>query len=82
MHPGPPNREEDLVEHVGMWMDKTRSPEAHGDEFKMAPTFKINAVRMLMTGKAKEYFDIWAAGRDTMGTSKSHEELLSKERGI
>ena len=55
-----------------------RRLEAHGDEFKLAPVFKINALRMLMAGKAKEYFDLWEADRDTTDLAKSYEELLTK----
>ncbi len=44
----------------------------------MVPVFKINALRMLMTGKAKEYFDLWEGDRDTTDASKSYEELLNK----
>ncbi len=57
MHPAPPKKEEDLAGHVEMWHDKMRRLEAHGDEFKLAPVFKINALRTLMIGKATEYFD-------------------------
>ncbi len=53
MHPTPPKREEELAEHVEMWQDKMRRLQAHGDEYKLAPVFKINAVRMFMIGKAK-----------------------------
>ncbi len=56
MHPAPPKREEELVEHVDMWQDKMRRLEAHGEDFKLAPVFKINALRMLMAGNAKEDF--------------------------
>ncbi len=38
---------------------KMRRLEAHGAEFKFAPVFNIKALRMLMAGSAKEYFDIW-----------------------
>ncbi len=44
----------------------------------MAPVFKINAMRMLMTGKAKQYFDLWEGDRDTTDAAKSYVELLSK----
>ncbi len=44
----------------------------------MAPVFKINALRMLMTGKAKEHFDLWEGDRYTTDALKSHEELLNK----
>ena len=40
--------------------------------------FKINALRMLMAGKAKEYFDLWEADPDNTGPAKSYEELLAK----
>ncbi len=63
-----------------MWQDKMRRPEAHGDEFKMPPVYKVNAVRVLMTGKAKEYFDFWEADRDNTDPAKSYEELLTKAK--
>jgi len=44
MQPAAPKREEDLAEHVEMWQDKMRRLEAHGEEFKLAPVFKINAL--------------------------------------
>ncbi len=47
MHPAPPKREEELAEHVEMWQDKMRRSEAHGDEFKLAPVFKINVSECL-----------------------------------
>ncbi len=61
MYPAPPKREDELAEHVEMWQDKMRRLESHGKEFKLAPVFKINALRMLMASKAKEYFDLWEA---------------------
>ncbi len=52
MHPSPPKREEELAEHVEMWQGKMKRLEAHGEEYKLAPMFKINALHMFMTGKA------------------------------
>ncbi len=37
---------------------------------------------MLMTGKAKEYFDLWEADRRTTYAAKSYEELLSKVKDL
>ncbi len=54
MCPAPPKREEELAERVKMWQDEMGRLEAQGDEFKLAPVFKINALRMLVAGKAKE----------------------------
>ncbi len=59
MHPETLKREEELAEHVEMWQDMMRRLEAHGDEYKLAPVFKINVLRMLMTGKTKECFGLW-----------------------
>ncbi len=80
MHPAPPKREEELAEHVEMWQDKVRRPDAQGDEFKLMPVFKINALRMLMAGRAKKYFDLWETNRDTTDPAKSYEELLTKSK--
>ncbi len=56
MHPSPAKREEDLAEHMEIWQDKMRRLEAHGEESKLHPLFKINALRLLMTGEARESF--------------------------
>ncbi len=66
------------MEHVELWQDKMRRLEAHGDESKLAPEFKINALRTLRIVKSKEYFDSWEADKDHTDPSKSYEELLSK----
>ena len=58
MHPSPPQREEKLADHVEMWQDKIRRLEARGEEYKLAPVFKINALSMLMINKARGYFDL------------------------
>jgi hypothetical protein len=54
--------------------------EANGEEFQLAPVYKINAVRMLMMGKANMYFDIWEADSNIIDAAKSYEELLAKVR--
>ncbi len=78
MHPAPPKREVELAEHVEMWQDKVRRLEAHETEFKLAHVFKINALRTLMIGKSKKYFDLWEADKDRTDASKTYEELLVK----
>ena len=77
MHPEPPKKEDELAEHVEMWLDKMRRLEAHGDECKLAAVFKINALRMLTTGKAREYFDLWEGDRG-QDAAVAYEELLGK----
>ncbi len=67
-----------MAEHVEMWQDKMRRLQAHGKEYKLVPVFKINALRIMTTGKAKEYFDLWEADRDTTDVAKSYEELLAR----
>ncbi len=78
MHPEQPRKEQELAEHVEMWLDKMRRLEAHGDEYKLAPESKINLLRMLMTVKAKEYFDLWEGDRVRTDAAKSYAELLNK----
>ncbi len=77
-HPTPPKREEELAEHVGIWEDRMPRLETHGDVFKLAPVFKMNAFRSLMIWKSKKYFDLWEADKDHTDPSKSYEELLTK----
>ncbi len=52
----------------------------HGEVVKLAPLFKINTLRMLMTVKAKGYFDLWEADHDSTNAKKTYEELLNKVR--
>ncbi len=60
-----------------MWQDKTRRLVVHGDEYKLASVFKINASRMLMAGRSKELFDVGEADGDHTDAAKSYEELLN-----
>ncbi len=76
-HPAPPEREEELTEHADMWQDKMTRLEAQGDEFKLAPMLKIQAVRMLMACRAKEHFTLGEADRDT---GDQGQRLLKKEK--
>ena len=71
----PPRRQEELAEYVEMWQDKMRRLEAHGEKFKMA---LLCALRMLITGKAKVYFNLWEADHDPTNAAKTYEELLNK----
>ncbi len=55
-----------------------RRLEADGDEFKLAPVFKITARRTLVIGRSKDHFDLWEADKDHADPGKLYEELLTK----
>ena len=78
MQPEPPKKEEDLAESIDGWLDKLRRQEAHGDAYKLAAVFKLDALRTLTAGKAREYFDLWEDDRDNVDAAKSFMELLNK----
>ncbi len=59
-----------------------RRLEAHGDEFKQAPVFKINTLRTLVIGKSKEYFDLWEADKDRKDPSKVVRGLVDQGKGL
>jgi hypothetical protein len=63
LHPDPPKKEKHLAEHVDIVARQMRRLEAHGEEFELALAFKIYALKMLMTGKDIDYFDLWGADR-------------------
>jgi hypothetical protein len=72
--------EEEVAEYVEMRQDKMRRSEAGGEEFKLAPFFKINVLRMLMTGRTKEHVDLCEASRDTTNAAKSYEGILCEAK--
>ncbi len=55
-----------------------RRSEAQTDEFKLHPLYKINALKMPMTGKTKEYVDLCEADHDPTNEANTYEELLNK----
>ena len=59
-----------------------RQDEAHGEEFKLAPVFKINAVRMLRKRTSREYFDLWESDGDKTDTAKTYGELFKINQGL
>ncbi len=46
----------------------------------MVPIYKINALRLLTAGNAKEHFESWEADRKHTEAAKSYEELLISAR--
>ena len=78
MHPEAPKKEDDLAEFIDARVDKLRRLESHGEEYKLAAVFKINALMMLTTGKAREYFDLWEADSGKADAAKSYTALLNK----
>ena len=44
----------------------------------MPAVYKINALKMILTGKSREYFDMWEVDGDPLDTTKKYEELLNK----
>ncbi len=64
MHPDPTKKDEELAKNVELWQGEMRRLEDHAGEYKLVPMYEISALRMLMTGKADEYFDLWDADRD------------------
>ncbi len=60
--PDPSTKEEKLSESVNLRQDKRRILKAHGGKYILPQVCKIYALRVLTTGKAMAYFDIWGAG--------------------
>ena len=69
MRPEPVKREEELADGIDQWLDKVKRLEAHGSQYKLPALYKVNALRM--TGKAKEYFDLWEVDQDTADVEKA-----------
>ncbi len=78
MHLDPPKKEEEFAEHEEMWQDEMRRQEAHGDELKLAAVLKVNVLRMLLTGKAKEHLDLWEAHRDEQRVVEQSQRLFEE----
>ena len=82
MHPDPPKDESGLAEAIETWTDKVKRLEAHGNTFKMGPVFKMNALKSLMVGKSKEYFELWEVEKNVMYDEESmndfFDQVLSK----
>ena len=78
VHPEPVKREGELADGIDQWLDKVKRLEARGSRYKLPALYKVNALRMLMTGKAKEYFDLWEVDVDTTDSCKAFEDLLAK----
>ena len=78
MHPDPPKKEEDLAEYVDLWCERVRRLEAHGVKYILPPLYKFTALRMMMTGKAADHFEMWQA--ETDDDEKGFGRLLDKVR--
>ena len=61
MNPEPVKKEADLEHAVDKWAECNIKLESHGNQFGLAPLYKVIALKKLMVGRAKEHFDLWEA---------------------
>ena len=78
MRPEVVKRDEDLAETIEQWQYKLNRLEQHGLECKFPPVFKVSALRTMLTGQAKVYFDIWETSHDNTDVEKSSNEIIAK----
>jgi hypothetical protein len=57
MSPVQPRREDEIADAVDKWREQVRALESFGDMYKLSLAFKVTALKSLMVGKAKEFFD-------------------------
>ena len=72
MAPGEPKNEESIADAIDKWKEQLRILENMGDEYKLAEVYKKVALRQIMVGKAREYYDQVEDGKISI------EELLDK----
>ena len=61
MSPDPIKKESALEHAVDKWTESNRKLESHGNQFGLAPLYKVIALKQMMVGRAKEHFDLWEA---------------------
>ena len=67
-----------MAECIVTWVERLQRLKSHRDECKLVAVFQINVLRMLTTGKVREYFDLWGGGSDKTDAAKSFMDLLNK----
>ena len=58
MAPASPKQESEMADHIDIWPERMRILEEMRKEYELPGPFKITALRHLMVGKAKGYFEI------------------------
>ena len=76
MNPEPAKKESDIEHCVDKWIERIRKLESHGQEYALAPLYKVIALKKIMIGKAKEYFDIWEADHKEEGGDRGFGKIL------
>ena len=80
MHPDPPKDESGLAECIEAWYDKMTRLETHGQDFKMPPVYKMNALKSLMVGRSKDFFEIWETEGNATYDEDFFREVLAKAK--
>ena len=57
MTPTPPKNEEGIALALDKWITQMEEIERHGDSHKLADVYKMAALKSIMVGKARDYFD-------------------------
>ena len=72
MNPTVPKSEEAIADAIDKWKEQIRIMDAMGAEYALPAAFKKTALRQLMIGKAKDYYDNLEA------TKPDIDELIAK----
>ena len=56
--------EQVLAGYLDDWEEKMKRVASHGKAYELSPMFKMIALRLLTTGRAREYYEMWEAEID------------------
>ena len=57
MTPTPPKNESEIASSIDKWCTQLEAIERHGESHQLADVYKVAALKSLMIGKAKDYFE-------------------------
>ena len=73
MTPTPPKKEEDIADAIAKWVEQCKAVEDMGASYVLPESFRKIALKSLMIGRGKEYYETM---EETAGTK--YEDLLKK----
>ena len=59
MHPSPPKREEEVAGALERWAEQVKFIEKHGAQYKLNTVFKYAALKMILVGDIKRYYEAY-----------------------
>jgi len=80
MNPTPPKKEEEIADAIDRWCEAQRQIEEVDMDLRLKPMFNMAALKVMMVGKAEDFFENVESSMSSRPSEANFEEVLKSAK--